>query len=349
MSRFFQCIRTIAGSVLLLAGGSAGAINVLNNPNFNIGTPGWTADASVTVAFSTNDANASPTSGSASVTNSRAGASDGAGMQQCIGGVTTGSSYTYGGKIFYPSGQARTGPVVIGFRWMTGAGCTGSQMGGSPPDLSLNSPNDAWATYTGGTVTVPAGAVSAVFIAYTSKVEAGGSLQGLFDDLYVDNGFVASTITKSFGAASIPFNGSTSLTLSIANPNASALSGVAVSDTLPAGLVVATPNGLTNSCGGSVTAVAGSGSVSLTAGTIAGSASCAVTVNVTGTSAGLKINTTSTVSSTEGGIGGTATASITVAQAVAATSIPTLGEWGLMLLSALMAGAAFLGLRRRAV
>ncbi len=349
MSRFSQSIRTVAGSLLLLTGASAGAVNVLTNPGFNSDISGWTAQASVTAAFSTNDANGSPTSGSASVTNTSAGAGNGTGILQCIGGVTVGSSDTYGGKMYYPSGQTRTGPVVIGFRWMDGAGCTGNQLGGSPPDLSLNAPNDAWAAFNGGTVTVPAGAVSAVFMAYTSKVEAGGSLQGLFDDLYVNNGFVAPTITKSFGAASIPFNGSTSLTLSITNPNASGLTGVAVSDTLPAGLVVATPNGLTNSCGGSVSAVAGSGSVSLTGGSIAGSASCAVVVNVTGTSAGLKVNTTGTVSSTEGGVGGTASASITVAQAVAATSIPTLGEWGLMLLSALMAGAAFLGLRRRAV
>jgi NADPH:quinone reductase-like Zn-dependent oxidoreductase len=90
------------------------------------------------------------------------------------------------------------------------------------------------------------------------------------------------SITKAFGAASIPLNGTTSLTFTINNPNTGiALSGVAFTDSLPAGLVVATPNALNNTCNGTVTATAASGSISLTAGTIAASASCTVVVNVT--------------------------------------------------------------------
>src|SRR5207253_851723 len=58
-------------------------------------------------------------------------------------------------------------------------------------------------------------------------------------------------IIKAFGAASIPLNGSTSLTFTIQNNNTTtSLTGVGFSDTLPAGLVVSTPNGLTGSCGG---------------------------------------------------------------------------------------------------
>ena len=59
------------------------------------------------------------------------------------------------------------------------------------------------------------------------------------------------TISKSFGAASIQLNGSTSLTFTIGNPNTNAsLTGVGFSDTLPAGLVISTPNGLTGSISG---------------------------------------------------------------------------------------------------
>ena len=153
------------------------------------------------------------------------------------------------------------------------------------------------------------------------------------------------SISKSFGAASINVGASTSLSFSISNPNgSSSLSGVGFNDTLPAGLVVATPNGSSGSCGGgtitatpgsgsislpglvvatpngssgscgggTITATPGSGSISLSGATLAGSASCTFAVNVTATSTGTKVNTTSAVTSNEGGNGNTATASIMV-------------------------------------
>jgi hypothetical protein len=132
------------------------------------------------------------------------------------------------------------------------------------------------------------------------------------------------TISKAFGAASIPVNGSTSLTFTLTNPNGSSLTGVGFADTLPAGLVVSTPNGLTGSCGGgTITATAGSGTISLSGASLAGSASCIFSVNVTSTSTGVKNNTTGAITSTEGGTGGTASASMTVA---AATLPPTIAK-----------------------
>jgi uncharacterized repeat protein (TIGR01451 family) len=121
-------------------------------------------------------------------------------------------------------------------------------------------------------------------------------------------------ITKAFGAASILLNASTSLTFNLNNPNAGqALSGIAFSDTLPAGLQVATPNGLTTTCDGATTAAAGSGSISLSGASLAGSASCNISVNVQGIAVGVQNNTTGPISSTETGAGATSnTASITV-------------------------------------
>ncbi len=96
------------------------------------------------------------------------------------------------------------------------------------------------------------------------------------------------SIASAFGATTVALNGSTSLTFTINNPNAFAANGVAFAETLPSGLVVTTPNGISSTCNGTATAVAASGSVSLSAGTITASGSCAISINVTGTTAGLK-------------------------------------------------------------
>jgi hypothetical protein len=92
------------------------------------------------------------------------------------------------------------------------------------------------------------------------------------------------TISKLFGTSgSILPGGTTALSFTIENPNATvALNGVAFIDTLPAGLVVATPNGVNGSCGGGIiTATPGKGSISLTGAMLAAGASCTFSVNVT--------------------------------------------------------------------
>ena len=122
------------------------------------------------------------------------------------------------------------------------------------------------------------------------------------------------TIGKSFGAAQIALNGATSLSFTVGNPNVVAtLTGVGVSDPLPSGLVVATPNGLTGNCGGgTITAPAGAATVSLSNAALAAGASCGFAVNVTGTTLGVKNNTTGNVTSIEAGSGGTASAGLEV-------------------------------------
>src|SRR6185369_5430839 len=125
------------------------------------------------------------------------------------------------------------------------------------------------------------------------------------------------------GAGSIPLSGgSTALTFTVANPNSGGpLTGIAFSDTIPANLVIATPNGLTGGCqtvagtvtvAGSVTATQGTNSVSLSGLGLAASGSCLFSVNVTGASAGAAHNVTGNVTSANGGTGTTATADIAV-------------------------------------
>ncbi len=120
-------------------------------------------------------------------------------------------------------------------------------------------------------------------------------------------------------------NGTTSLTFRLSNPNTgTSLTGIGFTDTLPVGLAVTTPNGLTGTCGGGViAATAGSGTVSLSAATLAASASCNFAVNVSGVATGMKNNLTSAVASTEGGNGSTASASINVTGPSQQPSQPT--------------------------
>lgn len=174
-----------------------------------------------------------------------------------------------------------------------------------------------------GTLTNPTGAVSSA---------NGGTGNSATASLTVG---APPSIAKSFGAASIPLNGGTSLSFTVSNTavNAIALTGVSFSDTLPAGLVVATPNGLAGTCGGgTITATAGTGVVSLTGAALGANTSCTFSANVKGTAAGAQNNITGGVTSVEGGTGGTASASVAVAappiisEAFAAASMPLNGS-----------------------
>ncbi|HEX5283779.1 MAG TPA: hypothetical protein VFW30_06650 [Bryocella sp.] len=96
------------------------------------------------------------------------------------------------------------------------------------------------------------------------------------------------TVTPAVLTAAIPVKGVTTLTFQIQNTTSSPLTGLALSSTLPAGLVVALPNALANTCGGKANAPAWMNSLTLTGGTIPANGSCVVSVKVTGTTAGQK-------------------------------------------------------------
>src|SRR5437016_435303 len=150
---------------------------------------------------------------------------------------------------------------------------------------------------------------------YTNTTGAVTSTNGGTGNTATANLTVANppSITKSFSPTSIALNANSTLSFNITNPNTNvALSGVAFTDTLPAGLVVAATPNVTGSCGsGTITATAGSGSISLSGGTLANSGSCTFSVDVTGTTAGDKNNSVQ-VTSTEGGTGNTSNATLTV-------------------------------------
>ena len=137
----------------------------------------------------------------------------------------------------------------------------------------------------------------------------------------------APTISIAFGSSSIALYASTSLTFTISNPNASPLTAVSFTDSLPSGLVVATPSGLSGSCGGgAITAVSGGSSVSLVGAALAASSSCNFSIKVTGATAGVKNNTTGAITSNESGSGATSnTATLTVNPAYSAPTVTSIG------------------------
>jgi LPXTG-site transpeptidase (sortase) family protein len=106
-------------------------------------------------------------------------------------------------------------------------------------------------------------------------------------------------MNKSFSPISIMAGGVSRLSVTIYNPNAFPLINASWTDDLigvQPGLAIASPMGLTNSCGGSVTAAAGSTKFSLSGGTVPAQVgiapgSCTVSIHVTSIRAGNLINT----------------------------------------------------------
>src|SRR5277367_583867 len=149
--------------------------------------------------------------------------------------------------------------------------------------------------------------------------QGNGTDQGFVDNYVVQSVTVAPPIVvKSFGAATVPLNGTQSLTFNIFNPNPTTLDNVSFNDTFPAGLTVSltTPN----NCGPLATGGSTSTHLVLANMSFAGGTTCTLGGVVTGVTAGVQNNTTDPVSATESGAGEASnTATITVVAPPSAT------------------------------
>ncbi len=124
----------------------------------------------------------------------------------------------------------------------------------------------------------------------------------------------APTLTKAFSTGVggfIPVGGATTLTLTLNNPNAGAITGLNFTDVLPAGLIFASPAAVTTNCLGNVVTTPPN-QIVFTGTSLAGNANCTISLQVIGTAPGVLTNTTSTVTSTNALTGGVATAQTTV-------------------------------------
>lgn len=111
----------------------------------------------------------------------------------------------------------------------------------------------------------------------------------------------APTFAKTFLTNPVVAGVSTTLRFTINNTGTGSvnLTGLAFTDNLPAGLVIAPGPVFTNTCGGVLSVVAGGGTISLTNGAVSAGASCTITVQVVANTPGSYINPAVTLTSNE--------------------------------------------------
>ncbi len=160
----------------------AGAQNLLLNGSFDTDISSWSqADPPFgTNAFSTLDANGSPSSGSALVTNNSAVTSRNPGLLQCRT-ATPGVFYDYGAKARVSPGQ-QDSTVYILVNFYTNPICSGSGIGSSRVDFT---PSGNWQSLAATAVQAPAGTVAVSFQLLVFKAAAGGSVTANFDDAFL--------------------------------------------------------------------------------------------------------------------------------------------------------------------
>jgi hypothetical protein len=112
-------------------------------------------------------------------------------------------------------------------------------------------------------------------------------------------GATSPVFTKAFPIPGTTTGNSVPLTFIITNNTATPLTGLAFTDNLPPGLVIATPLSFTNNCGGVLNVAAGGMSIAFSNGTRPVGTTCTISVNVTSGTAGTYINPPTTLTSNE--------------------------------------------------
>ncbi len=160
-------------------------------------------------------------------------------------------------------------------------------------------------------LSVPLSAMAGNFPNTTSSLLSAGLI--VADPAVADLVIEAPPVfSKSFSPNAIGQGMTSNLTFTIDNStNTIAASNLMMTDNLPAGIVVDAAPMINNTCGGIITAMAGTAVVSLNNGTLAAGSSCVIEVSVTGVSSGTHVNITSDLISSSGN-SGSATATLSV-------------------------------------
>jgi uncharacterized repeat protein (TIGR01451 family) len=262
-------------------------------------------------------------------------------------------------KIFSPTtvsaGAATTLTITIN---NTGAGSVSLSGGALTDTLPTNvvvapAPN-ASTTCAGATLTATAGAstvsltnasvtagssctISVSVIAnipntYTNTIPAGAfaSTQGVTNTAAATAPVIVIaaagvTVSKVFSQTKIAPTNTSTLTITISNVASGSvpLTALALTDTLPSGITIAsTPTASTTCTSATLTATAGASNVSITGASIPAAGNCTISVNVTGTTVGSYTNTipANAITTTQGATNGApATATLQIADATGVT------------------------------
>ncbi|MDQ3282017.1 MAG: DUF11 domain-containing protein [Acidobacteriota bacterium] len=150
------------------------------------------------------------------------------------------------------------------------------------------------------------------------------------------------SITKTTPTTSTTTGGSVTYTITVTNNGPSTATNVVVTDALPAGLQYVSAVPSQGSCSGTTT-------VTCSLGTLNNGANATITLQTLVTSTGGSISNSASVSATEGdSLAGnnTATSRTTnVAEPSATAAVPTLSEWALIALAAMLGLAAMLRMK----
>lgn len=168
----------------LLLGSSDLGAQLLDNTRFDTDVLEWTALSEATVEWDELDADASPTSGSARVTNLSSGPGDSNGALQCANGISEGFRYQVGAEVYIPGGQTETGWADILIQWHADAACSEFISLANTTSVPTTSP-DTWLPVSGSFV-APAGSQSARIRLSVRKQEDGGSLAAHFDNVFLE-------------------------------------------------------------------------------------------------------------------------------------------------------------------
>ena len=173
----------IIGTCLLFCHASGDVLaQSLTNGSFDTDVSGWTPSSKSTVVWDALDADASPTSGSALVTNQSDTANDSTGATQCVDGLIGGATYRFGAEILVPAGPGETGRAHLLVQWYDDF-CGGHQSGAAVASIGvMTSTPDVWYT-DHGTFVAPADTRFARIRLSVWKDAETGTLDGQFDNV----------------------------------------------------------------------------------------------------------------------------------------------------------------------